>query len=271
MSDVATRASYAEATPRERAAALVDPGTFVEILGPFERARSPHLAAQGLVGASDDGVVIGRARLDGQDVAVVAIDGRFLGGSLGEVGGAKIAAVLERASDGALLLFDTGGIRLQEANLGLLAVAEICDAIVALRARAPVVCVIAGRVGTYGGMSIAASLSSTIVMTEGARFGLNGPEVVELEAGIAEFDARDRTMVWRTTGGARRFAQGHADQLVDDDCDALRNAVRAAFATRTSSASSSPSFSSAAPSSPPERLDTARLRAAVNAAAGDAS
>jgi malonate decarboxylase beta subunit len=217
--------SFAERTPRERIESVVDPGTFREILDPFERASSPYLAEQGIVPQRDDGVVVGRARVDARDFAIAAIDGRFLGGSLGEIGGAKIASVLELAVGGALLLLDTGGIRLQEANLGLLAVAELCDAIVALRARAPVIAVIAGRVGCYGGMSISASLCSYIIMSEAARFGLNGSEVVEQEAGIDELDARDRPAIWRETGGVRRVAQGHADILVDDDVLAVRRAI----------------------------------------------
>lgn len=230
MSVPAARISFAEATPRERLAALLDPGSFRELLDPFARATSPYLAAQQLVAQSDDGVAVGRGTLFGADIAAAAIDGRFLGGSIGEVGGAKIGAVLERAAAGAVIVFDTGGIRLQEANLGILAIAEICDAIVELRARAPVVAVIAGRIGCYGGMSIAASLCSTIVMSAGARFGLNGPDVVEQEAGIGELDARDRPRIWRLTGGARRVAQQHADVLVEDDAAAIAAVVRRAFA-----------------------------------------
>ncbi|GAC1418898.1 MAG: biotin-independent malonate decarboxylase subunit beta [Candidatus Velthaea sp.] len=230
MSRPLARVSFAEATPRERLAGLLDEGSFREVLEPFERLRSPYLAAHGLVAQFDDGVVAGRGRLDGAEIAAVAVDGRFLGGSIGEIGGAKIAAILELAHAGALIAFDTGGIRLQEANLGILAIAEICDAVVALRARAPVIAVIAGRVGAYGGMSIVASLCSHIIMSEGARFGLNGPDVVEQEAGIIEFDARDRPRVWQLTGGARRTAQGHADVLVPDDVAAIAVAVRLAFA-----------------------------------------
>ncbi|GAC1444197.1 MAG: biotin-independent malonate decarboxylase subunit beta [Vulcanimicrobiaceae bacterium] len=229
MSRPAGYASFAEATPRERLAAILDQQSFREALGPFERVSSPYLAAHDLVAQRDDGVVVGRGTLAGRDVAAVAIDGRFLGGSIGEIGGTKIAAVLELARDGAVIAFDTGGIRLQEANLGILAIAEICDAIVALRARAPVVAIIAGRVGCYGGMSLAASLCSHVLMSEGARFGLNGPEVVEQEAGVAEFDARDRPAIWRTTGGMRRVAQGHADVLVPDDLAQIAAAVRLAF------------------------------------------
>jgi len=247
MTGAKPRVSYAELTPRERIAGLVDAGSFREILDPFDRVSSPYLAEQGIVAQRDDGVVIGRARLAERDIALAAIDGRFLGGSVGEIGGAKIACVLERASEGALLLLDTGGIRLQEANLGILAVAEICDAVVALRARAPVIAVIAGRVGCYGGLSIAASLCSYIIVSEFARFGLNGSEVVEQEAGPDELDASDRAAIWRETGGTRRVAQGHADILVDDDIDAVRKAVLAGLHLRHER----------------ERLSTSRLRATI--------
>jgi malonate decarboxylase beta subunit len=96
---------------------------------------------------------------------------------------------------------------------------------VALRARAPVVAVIAGRVGCYGGVSISASLCTYVIMSEAARFGLNGSEVVEQEAGAGELDSRDRPRIWRETGGIRRVAQGHADVLVDDDIVAVRRAI----------------------------------------------
>ncbi|MBD5657308.1 MAG: biotin-independent malonate decarboxylase subunit beta [Candidatus Eremiobacteraeota bacterium] len=243
--------SFAEADARERLHAILDAGTFEEILGPFERAISPHLGAQNLVAQSDDGVVVGRGRLAGRDVSVAAIVGEFLGGSIGEVGGAKIAAVLERAAEGAVLVLDTGGIRLQEANLGILAVAEICDAIVELRERAPVVAVVAGRIGDYGGMAIALSLCSHVVTTEVGRMGLNGPQVIEQEAGVAEFDARDRPLIWQISGGTRRVEQGHADVLARDDCSALAAAVRAAFERPRNV----------------ERTSTRRLRPIVDAAA----
>ena len=229
-----TRTSFAELSARERVRDLLDTGTFRELIDPFERVRSPYLADQRIVAQSDDGVVVGRGTIGGESAVIVATDGRYLGGSIGEIGGAKIAGALECAADAwqrgertrVAIVFDSGGIRLQEANLGILAIAEICDAIVALRAFTPVVAVIAGRVGVYGGMSIAASLCSASILTEGARWGLNGPEVVEEEAGLAELDARDRPLVWRATGGRRRYAQGQATRLVTDDVDVICATLR---------------------------------------------
>jgi malonate decarboxylase beta subunit len=232
-----TRTRFTELSARERAAALLDPGTFRELIGPFERLESPHLEPQGVVPACDDGVVVARGDLDGEMAVVLAVEGLFQGGGIGEVSGAKIAGALELALRDAgrgrpvrsVLLLETGGIRLQEANLGLLAVAEIHAAIVALRSRVPVVGVVAGTVGCFGGMAIAAGLCSYVVMTREGRLGLNGPQVIEQEAGVAELDSDDRRLVWEAIGGEQRVATGMADSLVEDDVAEIAEAVRAAF------------------------------------------
>ena len=162
----ALRDSFIELTARERARALLDEGTFRELLGPFDRIESPWLPLQGIVCQADDGAVIARGTIDGQPAVVAAIESAFQGGSIGEVSGSKIAAALELALADCergkivrpVILFETGGVRLQEANLGLAVIAEIQSAIVALRAHVPVVGVIAGMVGCFGGMSLAAAL-----------------------------------------------------------------------------------------------------------------
>jgi len=225
--------SFAEKTARERARAVLDPGTFRELLDPFARIESPHLPMQGLVPQSDDGLVIARGKIRDKDSLVLSLEGGFQGGSVGEVNGAKIAGALEAAlkqvRSGTLifpvLLFDTGGIRLQEANLGLLAISEIHSAIVALRNFVPVIGVIAGQVGCFGGMGIAAALCSFLLGTEIGRLGLNGPEVIEQEAGASEFDSRDRILVWQTIGCRRRFDMGQIDKLVNDSVHAVASAV----------------------------------------------
>ena len=231
------RRSFVEMNARERAAALLDAGSFRELLGPFEHIESPWLAQQGIVPQSDDGVVVARGTIEGVPAVVLAIEGAFQGGSTGEVSGAKIAGALELALRDAeagrpirpVLLFETGGVRLQEANLGLAAMAEIHAALVALRRHTPVVGVIAGLVGCFGGMSITAGLASHLIMTRQARLGLNGPEVIEQNAGIGELDSKDRALIWSLTGGEIRTATGLADELVVDDVEAITDAVRAAF------------------------------------------
>jgi malonate decarboxylase beta subunit len=229
--------SFIELKGRERALALLDKHSFREILGPFDKLESPHLAPQGIVPESDDGMVIARGKFDGQDVVVLSIEGLFQGGGIGEVCGSKIAGSLEHAltdnKNGKriipIIVFDTGGVRLQEANYGLLIISEIQSAIVALREHVPVIGLIPGNVGCFGGMSITAALCSELIMTKTARFGMNGPEVIEQEAGIVEFNSHDRRLIWDTIGGAARLESGLIDQLVEDDIEAFKNAIRIAI------------------------------------------
>jgi malonate decarboxylase beta subunit len=232
-----SRRSFIELSARERSAALLDAGSYRELLGPFARLKSPWLPLQGIVAQADDGVVLARGRIGGASAVVAAIEGAYQGGSIGEVSGSKIAAALELALRDCergravrpLLVLETGGVRLQEANLGLAAIAEIHAAIVALRRHVPVVGVVAGLVGCFGGMALAAALCSHLIVTRQARLGMNGPEVIEQEAGIAELDAMDGAAVWRLMGGEQRYATGLADVLVEDDADVIAAQVRDAF------------------------------------------
>lgn len=225
--------SFIELSARERAQALLDMGSFREILGPSDHVTSPWLEQQGIVVSADDGMVIAKGTMNGVPTVVAAIEGVFQGGSMGEVSGAKMATALELAAEDnrkgiathVVLLLETGGVRLQEANLGLAAIADIHAAIVDLRRYTPVVGVISGTVGCFGGMSIAAGLCSRLIVTEEARLGLNGPQVIEQEAGIEEYDSRDRPFIWSVTGGAIRFKTGFADALVQDSIQDIRKEV----------------------------------------------
>jgi malonate decarboxylase beta subunit len=120
-------------------------------------------------------------------------------------------------------------VRLQEAHLGLAAAAEIGAAIVALRRHVPVVLVTAGPVGCFGGMGLCAGLCSCLIATREARLGLNGPEVIEQEHGIAELDSHDRPLIWSLVGGRQRYETDLVDVLAEDDVDAIARAVRDAF------------------------------------------
>jgi len=227
------RTGFIELDTRARAAALLDDGTARELCGPFDRIESPWLEPQDVVPESDDGVIVVKGRLDGRPTVVIAIEQAFQGGGIGEVSGVKIATALSLAArdsrsgtpTAAVLLLETGGVRLQEANLGLATVAEVCSALLELRALQPVIGVIAGALGCFGGMSIAAGLCTSLIMTREGRLGLDGPQVIESEAGVAEFDASDHTLIWSINGGTQRTGTGLADALVLDDVAALRSAV----------------------------------------------
>ena len=230
--------SFIELKARQRAHALLDEGSYRELLDPFEGIVSPWLGAQGIVPQADDGMVVAKGTINGKPAVVVAIEGAFQGGSMGEVSGAKMAAALELAAEDnrngiptqAVLSLETGGVRLQEANLGLAAIADIHAAIVDLRRYTPVIGIVAGTVGCFGGMSIAAALCSYLIVTREARLGLNGPQVIEQAAGIEEYDSRDRPFIWSMTGGEVRYQSGLVDALVGDGVNAVKQAMNEAIA-----------------------------------------
>ena len=225
--------SFIEMGARERAKFILDNGTFREVMGNEYHSFSPWLVPQGVVPQTDDGCVVAKGTIDGKPSVVIGIDGTFQGGAIGEISGAKMAAALELALEDAkagnptqvVLLFETGGVRLQEANLGLAAIADIHAGIIALRQYVPVTCVIAGTVGCFGGMSIAAGLCSKLIVTKEARLGLNGPQVIEQEAGIEEYDSRNRPFIWSFTGGEARFATEFADVFAEDDAEQILSEV----------------------------------------------
>lgn len=226
----ASGGSFLERTARQRIAALLDDGSFHEILPPGERHVSPHLPVLGQPVAFDDGVVIGEGLLAGASVFIAAQEPAFMGGSVGEVHGAKITGLLERAAarkpKAVLLLLDTGGVRLHEANAGLIAISEIQRAVFEARlAGVPVIVLIGGSNGCYGGLGIVAKCCDRIVMSEEGRLAVSGPEVIEAAKGVEEFDARDRALVWRTMGGKHRFLMGDAEAIVPDDITAFREAA----------------------------------------------
>jgi len=68
------RHSFIEMRARERARTILDPGSFRELLGPFDRIKSPWLPLQGIVAQADDGVVLARGTLDGEPALVLADD-----------------------------------------------------------------------------------------------------------------------------------------------------------------------------------------------------
>jgi malonate decarboxylase beta subunit len=230
-------ASYAECSARERIAAVFDAGSFHEWLPPSERVISPHLAQLGVPAAFDDGVAVGRAVLAGRTVFVAAQEGAFMGGGVGEVHGAKLVGMLRRAlrdrPDAVVLLAESGGVRLHEANAGLIAVSEVMRALLDVRASGiPTLVLIGGANGCFGGMGIVGRCADTVVMSDIARHAMSGPEVIEASQGAGEFDSRDRALVWRTTGGKHRWLSGDCDALVDDDPAAFRDAAVAALDAR---------------------------------------
>ena len=235
MDNATIQKSFYEKTARNRIASIVDKGSFQEILKPGSIPVSPNLASLDIVGSFDDGVIIGQATIQDAPIYMIAQEGKFMGGAVGEIHGAKIVGTLLKAIEDkpkAVVFFvDSGGVRLHEANAGLITISEIMRAMLKVRdAGIPIITVIGGTNGAFGGMGICACLSTHVIMTEEGRLALSGPEVIETIKGVEEFDSKDRALVWRVTGGKTRYLLDHVDFLVEDDVDDIKKGIMEALA-----------------------------------------
>ena len=235
--------SFLEANARQRAFALVDEETFTELAGPEEELTSPHLPVLGEAVSFDDGVVTGVGLIGMRPIFIISQEGKFIGGAVGEVHGAKMVAMfrlaleayevakgrhpkdLEKYCPLIVISFETGGVRLHEANAGLLAHAEVMDLIQEAKGKVPVVALIGSKIGCFGGMGFVAAATDVVVMSPQGRLGLTGPEVIEQEMGREEFDASDKSLISRTTGGKHRYIMQDCNLLVEDRVSAFYQAL----------------------------------------------
>ena len=75
-------------------------------------------------------------------------------------------------------------------------------------------------------MGFVAASTDAVIMSPEGRLGLTGPEVIEQEMGRDEFDASDKSLISRTTGGKHKFIMRDCNVLVENRIGAFRNAVK---------------------------------------------
>lgn len=208
-------------TARERIDALVDSDSFVEFGGLVMPTRDT--AFEGEIDAPADGVVTGRAALDGRPILVASFDFTVAGGSNGSAGSLKMFRLVEVAiNEGTpvVMLLDGGGHRLQEGldSWHFAAGFTLFNDMVALSGHAPMVSVMLGP--GFGGPTNFAALSDFVVMVRGiSSMGIAGPPLVKAATG--EVLTKDEL------GGADvQTKRGTADLAVDSELEAF-DAVRA--------------------------------------------
>src|SRR5690606_2172734 len=202
-------------TARERIAALLDEGSFVE-LDAFVRHRSTNfgLEARRVPG---DGVVTGYGTVDGRQVAVYSQDFTVFGGSLGEMHGEKITKVMDLALRTGVPLIgisDGGGARIQEGVAGLTQFAEIFRRNVAASGVIPQISLILGP--SAGGAVYSPALTDFIVMADGtSNMFITGPDVIRAVTG--------EDVGFEELGGAstHNTRSGVAHYLAEDEDDAV--------------------------------------------------
>ncbi|MFT7664458.1 MAG: acetyl-CoA carboxylase carboxyl transferase subunit beta [Planctomycetota bacterium] len=128
-----------------------------------------------------EALICGRGNIDGRKIVLAVLDFSFMGGSMGEVVGEKIALAAEMAaSDGVpLVLFtSSGGARMHEGILSLMQMAKTCAALNKLNeAGGFSICVMTHP--TTGGVTASFATVCDISLAEpGALIGFAGPRVI---------------------------------------------------------------------------------------------
>lgn len=181
-----------ELIARDRIAALVDPDSFEETDAtlssldplrfaagkPYRESLDNARATTGLAEAA----VTGRATVEGRQVAIGALDFRFIGASMGSAVGEKVTRLFELArAEGrsVVLIVASGGARMQEGMLSLMQMAKTAAAVERLgSAGLPYVAVLVNP--TYGGVTASfAALADVTFAEPGALIGFAGPRLVE--------------------------------------------------------------------------------------------
>jgi propionyl-CoA/long-chain acyl-CoA carboxylase carboxyl transferase subunit len=170
-------------TARERVDALVDPDSFVELdMFALHRSTAFGLGEREFLG---DGVVTGRAAIDGRQVFLFSQDFTVLGGSLGEVFAEKICKVMDlamRTGSPMIGINDSGGARIQEGVVSLGGYAEIFWRNVQASGVIPQVSLIAGPCA--GGAVYSPAITDFTLMVEGiAQMFITGPEIIKTVTG----------------------------------------------------------------------------------------
>lgn len=227
--------NYTEANARSRIYSLVDTNSFTEFLLDKD-TPSPTLPQLNMQVESDDGVIIGAAKIDGIPIAIVSQQKDFIGGAVGEVHGAKINGLIRYAIRQQLpaivLLIDSGGVRLQEANVGEIEISEIIRSLLDARsAGIKTIGVICGMNGAYGGMGIISGTLDYLLVNQGARIGVSGAEVIQAVKGAEVFNSSDRALIWRVYGGRTRYLQAAAQGYTTNKIIDIREAIKSALIT----------------------------------------
>jgi acetyl-CoA carboxylase carboxyltransferase component len=180
---VAKQHARGKLTARERVEALVDEGSFVE----FDRFVVHRTNAFGLDEKEflGDGVITGRATMDGRQVFLFSQDFTVLGGSLGEAFAEKICKVMDlalRTGSPLIGINDSGGARIQEGVISLGGYAEIFWRNVQASGVIPQISLIAGPCA--GGAVYSPAITDFVIMTEKlSQMFITGPEIIKTVTG----------------------------------------------------------------------------------------
>ncbi|HEU4362632.1 MAG TPA: acyl-CoA carboxylase subunit beta, partial [Mycobacterium sp.] len=207
---VAKREKRGIPSARARINALVDPGSFMEIGALCKTSGDPNA----LYG---DGVVTGRALINGRPVCVFSHDQTVFQGSVGEMFGRKVAALMEWAAMTACPMIginDSAGARIQDAVTSLAWYAELGRRHELLRGTVPEISIILGK---CAGGAVYSPIQTDLVVAvrdQGYMF-VTGPDVIK--------DVTGEEISLDELGGADAQARyGNIHQVVESEAAAFQ-------------------------------------------------
>ena len=174
---------------RSRVQHTLDSGTWEELFSRLsamvassswsDPAREDRAHGQARTG-QNPALIAGRGEILGRKVVLAVLDFKFLGGSMGEVVGEKIALACDvaRQENRPLVMFTaSGGARMHEGMLSLMQMAKTCSALSRLQEDGGFsVCVLTHP--TTGGVTAFAMVCDLTVAEPGALIGFAGPRVI---------------------------------------------------------------------------------------------
>ena len=153
-----------------------DPLEFVDLV-PYVSRIAKAEAATGL----RDAVVTGAGAIEGRQVGLAVMDFAYIGGSMGQVVGERVARAMERSAARAvpfIAVTASGGARMQEGILSLMQMAKTSIARSRL-AEVPVPYVSILTNPTMGGVMASFAASADVILAEpGATIGFAGERVI---------------------------------------------------------------------------------------------
>jgi propionyl-CoA/long-chain acyl-CoA carboxylase carboxyl transferase subunit len=213
---VAKQHARGKRTARERVEALVDPDSFTE-LDQFavHRTNAPGMDEKEFLG---DGVITGRATIDGRQIFLFSQDFTVLGGSLGEVFAEKICKVMDlavRTGSPMIGINDSGGARIQEGVVSLGGYAEIFWRNVQASGVIPQLSLIAGPCA--GGAVYSPAMTDFILMTDKvSQMFITGPEIIKTVTGEdVTAEALGGAMAHASKSGVAHVVAADEDELVE--------------------------------------------------------
>jgi acetyl/propionyl-CoA carboxylase alpha subunit/acetyl-CoA carboxylase carboxyltransferase component len=205
-------------TARENIADLVDEGSFVEF-GPLViAAQTRRRSVDDLIAkTSGDGLIGGRAEVDGREVVVISYDYSVLAGTQGMRNHAKTDRLIQLAESKRVpivLFAEGGGGRPGDTDSapGTGLDVPTFASLAGLRGQVPLIAIVSGR--CFAGNAALAGVCDLVIATPDANIGMGGPAMVE-GGGLGRFRPEDIGPV------ADHTANGVVDVLAADEAEAV--------------------------------------------------